>query len=288
MHPQPAPSLTTTALMCAAIVVLGAQPLAADPRPEGISGFTEAQQDLQLGLSESGRVALISAREGDSVKAGDLILSLDIALIRLDLEQRRLKLEFLADLQLAERRLAMLSDKLQRGRRLRQSDNAISRDELEQIILEHAQAEADLARLRAQKEQERLELALAEEHINRRELRAGFDGILVRLAKAEGESVQPHEPLARLVDASAGRFIGNAEFRQVAFLKPGQRVRLDLLLDGAHQTREGVVSFLSPVMDTASGLIEVKAEFDNRENPVQLGGPAILLPVVSLDNEVVE
>jgi len=242
-----------------------------------ISGFTEAKSDIQIGLPEGGRIDRINVVEGQRVKAGEVLLVLDSALEELEVRHRRLQRDQHAELAFAVERETLLRQKYQSSKRLLDSGTAISRDEYDQARIDHAMAAADVTRLKSRKELEQVEYALDEEGLRRRTLQAPIDGVVVRLFKAETESVQAHEPLIRLVEATSGRFRGNAEFEMGNRLSVGQDVCVRIDLPGRQILRSATVTFLSPVIDTASNLMEVNAQFANDKDPVQLGGAAMLL-----------
>ncbi|MBV5330734.1 MAG: efflux RND transporter periplasmic adaptor subunit [Chlorobium sp.] len=259
----------------------GAQPGKSVPNAPGItgvSGFTEAKSDIHLGLTEAGRIARIMVQEGDRVKAGAVLLNLDNTLEELEVKHRQLKRDTKAELNFSMQRQSLSGEKFHSAKRLLEAKTAISRDEFDQAKIDHAQAVADVARFKSQEELEAIEYGLAAEQLRRRTLSAPVSGIVVHLAKAEGEIVQANEPLVRLVEATTGRFVGNADFAVGKQLTVRQPVCIRIELPGETVNRPAVVSFLSPVIDTASNLMEVKAEFANTEQPVQLGGAALLVP----------
>jgi RND family efflux transporter MFP subunit len=245
---------------------------------QGVAGFTEAKNDIHLGLTEAGRIAKITVQEGDRVKAGQVLLSLDNTLEELEVKHRQLKRDSKAELNFSQQRQALSGEKFQSAKRLLEAKSAISRDEFDQVKIDHAQAVADVARFKSQEELEGVEYGLAAERLQRRSLQAPVSGIVVHLAKAEGEIVQANEPLVRLVEVTTGRFVGNADFAVGKQLTVRQPVCIRIELPGETVSRPAVVSFLSPVIDTASNLMEVKAEFANTGRPVQLGGAALLIP----------
>ncbi len=256
------------------------EPANATGSAQGIAGFTEAKSDIHIGLTEAGRIARINVREGTQVKAGDVLLSLDNTLEELDVKHKQLKRDQRAELGFAVQRESLTGERLQGSRRLLDAKTAISRDEFNQARIEHAQAASDVARLKSQKELENIEYSLAVERLQRRTLVAPVSGIVVHVAKSEGEIVQANEPLVRLVESTTGRFVGNADPAVGSYLAMQQPVCLRMKLAGEVITRPATVSFVSPVIDTASNLQEVKAEFANTEHPVQLGQAAILIPAV--------
>lgn len=246
-----------------------------------ISGFTEAKNDIRIGLTEAGRISQIKAPEGTRVKAGEVLLSLDNTLEELEVKHRQLKRDAKAELNFSVQRESLSGEKFHTAKRLLEAKTAISRDEFNQAKIDHAQSAAEVARLKSQKELEQVEYVLAAERLHRRTLYAPVSGIVVHLTKAEGEIVQANEPLVRLVEAGTGRFVGNADFavgRQLAVQQP---VCIRIEVPGATVIRPAKVTFLSPIIDTASNLMEVKAEFANAEDPVQLGGAAHLLPAAA-------
>jgi RND family efflux transporter MFP subunit len=248
-----------------------------EPLPVPIAGFTEARHDVMIGLAESGRIACIEVKEGDLVKSGAVLLFLNKSIQNLEIERIKLQLFSKAKLNYAKRRVEILNQQYESAQRLANNGSAISREELEAKELEYAAAQSELKQLITKEELENVELSLAREKLSRRILYAPVSGFIAGIMKSKGESVQAHEPVLRLVDSRKGRFLGNAEETIGHQLKVGQKVCLRLSTPEGPVLRPAEVTFLSTTVDTASGLMEVKAEFENMDEKVRLGGPAQLI-----------
>jgi len=226
------------------------------------TGVTAPVDDLLLGLPVAGRIDTLLVREGDWVNAGDVILELDQTLEALELERRRLMLEDESRLQQARTREATLREQLAQAERLYATDT-ISRKQMEDERLAWQAAVADLAELEISKQQQAVDHALAVENLQRRSLRAPVSGVVARLNYQVGESVSAHEPVVRLVNTRRVQFTGNVAAHLGALLKPGQRIDIVTGIGSHQRVRSAEITFVSPVADPASGLLQVKAEFDN-------------------------
>ncbi|WP_031484955.1 efflux RND transporter periplasmic adaptor subunit [Maridesulfovibrio frigidus] len=239
-----------------------------------VQGFTEAYYDIEIGLPEAGRISGIKVKEGQLVKQGDVLLFLDKELQELEVSQSSLKLKSRDELKFAEKRKELLLRLAESAESL-YKDGAASREDFETKQLEFAQAASEAARLKMSKKLEKIELDLAHEKLRRRILHAPVAGVVATISKAPGESVQAQEPLIRLVEADRGRFVGSAE-ESVGKLFS---VATDACLSFTGTGMDAIpakVTFLSPTIDTASGFMEIKAEFDNSEAMARLGGSAEL------------
>jgi multidrug efflux pump subunit AcrA (membrane-fusion protein) len=77
--------------------------------------------------------------------------------------------------------------------------------------------------------------------------------------------------VARIVDTGRCYFISNVEAKLSAQLKTGQAVQIEVEDAAAPIRVQGRLIFVSPVVDSASGLQKVKAVFDNTEGQVRPG-----------------
>lgn len=116
-----------------------------------------------------------------------------------------------------------------------------------------------------------VEHSMAVEQLRRRVLAAPFSGALVELPLQVGESCQPYQRLARMVDVRRGYFVANLEASAASGLKLEQKVQLELETSTGPQTVAGSITFLSPVADPASGLIKVKVLFENTTGTIRPG-----------------
>ena len=234
------------------------------------SGITEAINDLSLSLPVAGRIEGLAVREGDRVTKGTEILHLDNRVEELELKRRKLALDDRSALNAAVRREKTLKDQWQSLRRLVET-NTVARKQADEEELAYLAAMADRQALEVGEEREKIDVDLARELLARRSLVAPVDGVIVKIVRQVGESVDANQPVVQLVNTGRVRFVGNVDVAWGAQLKVGSPVGISVGPDAAPLIRQGVVTFVSPVVDRASGLMEVKAEFDNADGSVRPG-----------------
>ena len=236
-----------------------------------VSGITESIEDVTLSLSVAGTVSRVFFDEGDKVKRGQCILELDRRLEELEVARRKLIWESKAEVESAEARVLTLKSQLKSTRDLFESTGSVSREELEEKELEYKLAVAEQKRLVMEEEKQRIEYEMALENLSKRRLPSPIGGVIIKLFLDVGESCEPEQPLAHVVDPSKCLFICNLEEWLGRTLKPGQVV--DLAIRTGYETiaKKGNIVFVSPVVDAASGLLEVKAEFENQDGEVRPG-----------------
>lgn len=240
-----------------------------------VKGITRCAADLSLGLPVTGRIAEIPVQEGTVVKPGQVLLQLDRGAEQLDVERRRLQWQGKAELEHARARLETTESQMVAARRIYASSQGISKEELDNRELAYKTAAAELQRLTNQKDMERLDYLTAKENLERRTLRAPTKGIVTRLIKQVGESVQSNEPAIRMCDLSKILFVVNVPATRSDYLRTGETVELQVGA-GKPAAMRGKLIFVSPVVDPASGLREVKIELINPGADVRPGVPATL------------
>lgn len=242
----------------------------------GISGITEAIHDVTLGLPTTGTVSSIHYKEGDFVKKGAVILSLDNQLEALEVERRKLIWQSRAEVNSAIARVATMGSQLASSRELYKSTGSISKEELEQQELEYELAVAEKERLEINEKREEIEYRIALEQLEKRTLRAPFSGILTELHVDLGATSELDVPLAHIVDTSQVLFICTVEERLGRTLKAGPGVDLKIE-SGATPTKiRGKIVYVDPVVDPASGLQRVKVLFPNRDGRIHPGVAGVM------------
>jgi RND family efflux transporter MFP subunit len=242
-----------------------------------LPGVTEPIRDVTLSATVVGTISTIFIKEGMAVKEGAAILELDRKLEELEVQRRKLIWESKAELEAAAQRVTTLGTLLAATRGLFKSTGSVSKEELDKLDLEYNISVSEQKRLESAEERERIEYEMARETWRKRSLISPVGGTLVKLFLDEGETCQERQPLAQVVDVSRVILVCNVEEAVGRTLRKGQAV--DLKIKAGHDTvaRKGVIIFVSPVVDQASGLLEVKAEFDNQDGSVRPGVAGFLL-----------
>ncbi len=206
-----------------------------------ISGITEPFTDVTLGLSDAGIISQQFFHEGDAVKKGDVILELDKNLETLEVARRKAVME-------------QNQKVYDSTRQLSESTKSVS--------------EQDLAKAKAEYEVAAAEYGIAVQQLTNRQLIAPFSGRITEIMLKPGAAVAPYQPLARLVDTSRCYFIGHIDGKLAGNLQIDEAVKIETD-DG--QTVSGKISFISPTVDAASGLVRVKAIFENADGKIRPG-----------------
>lgn len=212
--------------------------------------MTEAVVDVTLSLSVPGIVAVLHHQEGDLVQSNEVLLELEHEIENLDCVRRKLVMD---NRHQDWKSTAVVYEK----------SKSISREELEKKELEYRVAVT--------------EYEMACEQVALRRLDAPASGLLVDLPVDSGEASEAYQPLARLVDPSKGYLICNLDYPLAAKLQTGQEVEIEVDKAAKPVRLKGKVVFISPVVDMASSLQEVKILFDNSDRKISLGVPGRLL-----------
>lgn len=237
------PALRPAGLASLAVLAAAARALALD-----VAGITEPTGDATLTTPVAGIVAKIQFREGDSVPEGAVVVQLDSRLEELEVQRRTIAVE-------------NASAVLRRTEQLAATSKAVSAEELDKQRAEQriAQAELDFAR----------------EQLRRRQITAPFAGTVADLFGIDpGEGCQPQTPLVRLVDTRRCWFVADVEGRVAQRLKVGQKIPLTFETATGPKTVESDLRFISPVAHPGSGLVKIKAVFDNSATGLAAGATA--------------
>jgi RND family efflux transporter MFP subunit len=132
-------------------------------------------------------------------------------------------------------------------------------------------SEDEAIKNRSEMEGSRLVYQMADETVRQRTILSPISGIVVEKDREVGETVSPAEPLFRIVDISRVyvQFYIRAEELPTIHVKEPMLVRCPVLDKDA--TFQGVVDFIDPRVDAASGLMRVKVIVDNPTGIIRAG-----------------
>ena len=215
-------------------------------------GVLEARRGVDVTTSVSGLVQQIKFESGQTVSQGQTLVQLDADVERANLSSAQ------ASLKLAKANLA-------RGESLRTSDN-ISKATLEQRQSEYEVASAEVAALAAQ--------------IEKKVISAPFDGVLGIRKINVGQYLDAGNAIVNIQDLTVMLVNFSVSQKELSDLKVGQDVRMTT---DAYPVRtfDGKISAIEPLVNEATGMVEVQGYFDNREGllrPGMFAKLAIILP----------
>lgn len=215
-----------------------------------MNGLSAPFHDASLSSPVVGIIGSYRYKEGDTVPEGATILELRSEIERIEVTRRKVLLD------------AATAD-LERTELLFKTTRSVSKEQMEekQVVYEVAAAEHEAA----------------VQELKRRAIVAPFAGQIVDFFGLEtGESAQLQTPLVRLVDTSKCYFEAHLGTAMVEGLEIGAAVQLEFK-SSARESFEGKIIFISSIVDPASGVLKVKAQFDNPEQKIRPGTEGVML-----------
>jgi multidrug efflux system membrane fusion protein len=231
------PALRTVAVM--------KPPRTSHARAIRISGQTQADKRAVLATRAAGIIAELPVKEGDRVKAGDLVL-------RLESEEKPAAIETAA--QLVKQREA----ELDAARQLSKSGN-LAKLQLQTTISALAQAQAQLETARADLERTRIV--------------APFGGIVDDLTVELGSSVMQGGEVAIMLSLDPVVVRGEISERDLAHIKIGDKAEAVLVNDAKV---EGMVRYISREATAATRTYRVEIAISNPQATIPAGMTAEL------------
>lgn len=226
-------------------------------------GIVHARHRLTLSTPTPGIVARVLVEPGRRVEAGATLIQLDDRLQATEEQRRRILAQDDSELRAAEQRLKLIEPLAEDARRLAGTPGALSREDAARTELELVATRGRLAQLQAQKQREQLELAAAEHERAQRRVVAPVGGVVVKVDIDAGEWARPGEPLVELIDPSVLHLRANLPAAVARSLREGQALPIAFEPALGLPAVSGQVSFVSPSVDAASGLTEVRLRFAN-------------------------
>ncbi len=257
------------------LLIIAAIVLSSAPSP--YEGVTEPIQQAVVGSTVTGKIKEIKAGEGDRVHKGDTILVLEKDEEELNVAITKVVAENKADILSASQKRQTFERDYNATKQLFEKSNSVSEEQVWEKELNFKTADAELQKAQALNEKDKLENQMAKVQLEKRILRAPFDGIVVKHHKRVAESVQALEPLVEVVDVHRCRFTSYVLANLAQSFRQGQAVSLQLDGSATPRIRNGKISFISPVVDKASMLRVVKVVFDNSDRSIEPGVTGRLL-----------
>lgn len=229
---QPAAAVRTVAVVT--------PPRSMHARAIRISGLTEADKRAVLATRVGGVIARLPVRQGQRVKAGDLILMLDAE-------------EKISAVDNARQLLAQRQAELTAAERLAQSGN------LPKLQLDTARSNLTAA-------QSALRTAQAE--LDRNEVKAPFDGVVDRIPVELGSAVMQGGEVATVLALDPVIARGEISERDLRFIKTGDEADVRLV-NG--ETVRGTLRYISRDASSATRTFRVEIAVPNADGAIPAG-----------------
>lgn len=211
---------------------------------EPVSGLVFPFREVSISSPVQNFITELHVREGAEVEAGELMAQLYVRSVELDMERTAAAL------------------------RKREFESKGAQNLFKEKLISEDEALASEIELRLA----RLQYEIAQEAVELRKIRAPISGIVVERNNEIGEMVAVGEPMFELVDINqiyVRLFLTVEEARRFPV---GRAVELTFPeLEADAPKLDGVVDFIDPRVDSASGLLEVKVLADNADRMVKPG-----------------
>ncbi|MEJ8801363.1 efflux RND transporter periplasmic adaptor subunit [Pontibacter sp. H249] len=216
------------------------------------TGTVLPNEEVELRSEIAGRVTSINFKEGTRVQKGQLLVTVNDAELR-------------AQLQKLESNQKLYRDMEERQRTLLKKEY-ISAQEYDQVSNQLATATADIQALKA---------TLAKAYI-----RAPFDGVIGLRQVSEGSYVSATTPITRIVDISPVKIDFAIPGRYSQQVKAGDKITFTV--EGNPKVYDASVYAVQPGIDPTTRTLQVRALFDNKNEEVKPG--AFVSVALSLQN----
>ncbi len=214
-----------------------------------VTGRSRAERSVELRAETSGRVEEILAEKGQIVKAGDI-------LARLEIRDRKARAD---------------------EARQRVSQREIEYNAAQSLENKGFNSRIKLAETRANLETARAELKQASIDLEKREIKAPFDGIINDRPAEIGDYLAIGEPLFQIVDLDPLKISAFIAERDIQDIKIGAKAAAEFL-NG--EKREGQVSFIAAAAQSEARTFEIEVATPNTDFALKEGFTATLnIPV---------
>ena len=229
---------------------------------KGIAAITNPSADVTLSFVQPGRIERIHIKEGDAVKANQVLAQQDDAIDRARLAQLEADSKNMTNIEAGKVSLAQKKVDLQK------LEIAAARNAATELEVEHAKLDVKIAELS-------LELALFEHEqavrkyeeaklqIDNMILKSPIDGSVEKLEVETGESVNALESVVRIVQIDPLWIDVPVPLANASTL--ARNGAAEVIFQGRSKTTvKGGIIFIAAVADAGSGTIRVRIEVPNR------------------------
>ena len=232
-------------------------------------GFTEPYRRISVAAPEAGIIGKTFVEEGASVRQGEPLVQLDVALQQALLAIAEVGKQARGRVDAAQAEVGLRQQMLRALEDLRSTGHARP-EELERARADLAIAQGELTSAREQQHLKQLEYERIRVQIDRRTVRAPLDGVVTKVLKRSGEFTAPNDPnLMVLVQLDPLFATFDLASNEAEELRVGQPVSVRFGESGADA--EGEIDYISPVIDAESGTVAIKVRLPNPQGQLQSG-----------------
>jgi RND family efflux transporter MFP subunit len=225
-----------------------------------ISGSLQPEMRADLRAEVSAMVIKVHKENGEAVRKGDVLVTLDGSVLRDNLNSAE------ESLRAAAQSLDGAERQYQRIKSL-QAQGMVSMQGLEESEVKRNAAQSEHVASKAR-------VAAAKQQLERTEVRAPFNGVVSARKASAGDTAQIGKELIQVIDPSSMRFEGQVSADQMGVLKVGQRVTFrinGMAQNGDQLSSRGVVKRIDGAANPVTRQVSVIVEINSKDRPPVVG-----------------
>jgi len=228
----------------------------------GIAAITIPSADVTLSFVRPGRIAKVHVKEGNNVKAGELLVQQDDAAEQAQLIQIKAQSEDTTQIEAAQASLD------QKRVDLKKIEWVAERGSATELEVEHAQLDVKISELslkvaQFEQEQNKMKYKEAQIRVDNMSLKNPIDGTVEKVEVEVGESVKGLDDVIRVVRTDPLWIDVPVPLAKGKTLNLGQSTKVKFP-DAEQSPVEGKVIYISTVADAASATLRTRIEVPNK------------------------
>jgi RND family efflux transporter MFP subunit len=222
------------------------------------TGTVHARETAVVSAQVMSRIQQVFVREGDSVRTGQILVLLDDAELRAQVEQAQAGVKAAQNAQVAaQTNAALAASTLVRYKQL-ESEKSVSPQEMDEVSRRAEAAAANLEAARAQTDAARAQESGARTMRNYARLVAPFAGVVTARLADPGTMAAPGAPLLQVDQAGALQLDTTVDESAIASIHKGMKVPVEI--GGSFINLTGTVADILPAADPSSHSFLVKID----------------------------
>ena len=223
------------------------------------TGTVHARQTAIVSAQVVGRIQQVLVREGDNVRAGQILVVIDGAGLRSSVDQAQAGVKAAQGEQAAAQTDAKLAaSTLERYRQL-EAQKSVSPQEMDEVSRRADASAARLEAVRAQTDAARAQESGAHTMLGYTRLSAPFSGVVTARMADPGTMASPGAPLLQVDQAGVLQLQATVDESAIGAIHKGMKTRVSI--DGASSAELiGTVSEIVPIADPASHSFLIKID----------------------------
>ncbi len=205
-----------------------------------VSGQTAADKRAELATRAAGTISMLAFKQGDAVKAGDVILAMDS-------QEKKIAVDAAAQVVKQKKAQAEATEALAKRGNV-------------------AKLQLDTVRADLQGAESQYEAAKAE--LERTQVIAPFDGIIDKISVENGSAVSQGGPVATLIALDPIVAVGEISERNLSSIKIGSPASIRLV-NGT--TEDGTVRYISREASAATRTYRIEVAVNNKDGHIPAG-----------------